>query len=205
MRYWFLAPCCGRRVRVLYLSVYDGLYSSLAQCRVCLDLHYASQQQSLIERRKTYERYLLANYGWTWAELEYYSLGKHYQEITLDLAEKRARSQYEVQLHFLRRLMSFNRLVLQMHLRTFRTIKTQEDRCMLLENWLQEWGTHHVLYILQHSWGHRYATNQEIRTLIALIAGRAAQPAREDNYDIPRLVALKKQIEHELEELASAA
>lgn len=200
VRYWFLAPCCGRRVRVLYLTPYDGFLS--VQCRVCLDLHYESQQQSFIEKRKTYERYLLANYGYAWAKHEYHCLGKHYQEITPELAEQKARSQFEVQLQFIRRLISFNRLMLRDHTRTFRSLKKQEDRCMLLDDWLQTWGTHHVLIILEQSFDHRYATREEIEALIAIIAGRP-RPRRSYTYDITRLVALKKQIEEELEELAA--
>ncbi|UTW07872.1 hypothetical protein [Pseudomonas benzenivorans] len=38
-RPWFLCPCCGRRVAVLYLRRYFA-------CRHCLRLNYASQQAS---------------------------------------------------------------------------------------------------------------------------------------------------------------
>jgi hypothetical protein len=40
---WFLAPCCRRRVAVLYASI-------LFACRHCLNLNYASQQASKRDR-----------------------------------------------------------------------------------------------------------------------------------------------------------
>src|SRR5579859_1742826 len=61
LRWWFLAPCCGQRVRMLYIPAPGpaGLkHVYLLHCRRCLDLHYASQCQPAIERHKTYERYL---------------------------------------------------------------------------------------------------------------------------------------------------
>lgn len=202
VRYWMLAPCCGRRVRVLYLTPYDGLLSSLPQCRICLDLHYASQQQSFIEKHITYEKYLLVNYGWTWARYEYQGLKEHYFKITPEYAEKKARSEFEVQLRYIRHLIAFHRLMFKDHLRAFRTLRSQEDRCLYLEGLLQEWGTHHVLSLLEQSRGHQYATQEEIETLIAIIAG---QPVTEPphTYDFPRLCALKEQIEEELEALAA--
>jgi hypothetical protein len=42
-RPWFLAPCCGRRVALLYSSI-------LFACRHCLSLNYASQQASKRDR-----------------------------------------------------------------------------------------------------------------------------------------------------------
>lgn len=42
-RLWFLCGCCGRRVRVLFMS------TSLA-CRQCLGLRYSLQQASRIDR-----------------------------------------------------------------------------------------------------------------------------------------------------------
>src|SRR5947209_3195821 len=78
-RYWFLAPCCGRRVRVVYLPTFDGRVRVLPECRECLGLYYASQQQSYIDRHITYEKYLLSNYGYYWANWEYnWELKEHY-------------------------------------------------------------------------------------------------------------------------------
>jgi hypothetical protein len=199
VRYWFLAPCCGRRSRVLYLTPYDGFCS--VQCRVCLDLHYASQQQSVIERHITYEKYLLERYGYTWARLKYQGLSKHYFKITPEYAEKKARSELTMQLRLIRRLMSFNRLMLKDHIRAFRSLRSEADRRLYLDG-LHEWGTYHMLLILEQSKGHLYAENEEIETLIAIIAGQPL-PARDYTYDLPQLMVLKEQIEEELEAMAA--
>lgn len=85
-RFWFEAPCCGRRVRILYLK--PGTSSQLA-CRVCLDLRFESQGVGIIEKRKTYERYLLRN-GSSLAWAIYQALPVHY----LSEAEREAAFQF---------------------------------------------------------------------------------------------------------------
>lgn len=66
VRYWFLSPCCGRRVYALFY-----LDERLA-CRTCLHLHYQSQRASAIERQRTYEKWLLLNYSFEqWVSLEH--------------------------------------------------------------------------------------------------------------------------------------
>lgn len=77
-RWWFLAPCCGQRVRALYIPApaAGGLkHVYLLHCRRCLDLHYASQCQPAVERHKTYERYLLSQ---CFLSPVYDSLPEHY-------------------------------------------------------------------------------------------------------------------------------
>jgi len=67
-RYWMLCPCCQRRVRILYISMVG-----YPTCRTCLELNYPSQRSSAIERHITYEKYLLSNYGYSWAFHKYHS------------------------------------------------------------------------------------------------------------------------------------
>jgi hypothetical protein len=112
LRWWFLAPCCGRRLRVLYLPAYGNLEQSTPACRSCLDLHYASQQQSYVERHKAYERYLLSNYGYHWAAWEYQGLKEHYLPVTAELEHLKQRSILTRELELLHHLIAFQRLML---------------------------------------------------------------------------------------------
>src|SRR5712691_3143292 len=147
VRWWYLAPCCGRRVRVLYLSV-KGL-PCLPRCRQCLDLNYASQRQSFIERHKTYERHLLANYGWAWAEMEYLGLKEHYLEITPEIEYTRQCSILQMRMRMLRLLMSSTRLMLRTHMYNLRSIKSEEDRRVYLEFLSKEHGQSYALDLVR--------------------------------------------------------
>jgi hypothetical protein len=150
VRWWFTAPCCGRRVRVLYINQKIGNVERMTpQCRECLELHYVSQLQSYIERHKTYERYLLANYGYAWAEIEYHCLREHYQKITPELEYARQRSILDMRMRMLRHLMSFTRLILRMHMRDLRSLKSEEDRQMYLDHVRKEHGESYALDLVR--------------------------------------------------------
>ncbi len=149
VRWWYLAPCCGRRVRVLYLPIYRDIEHCIPTCRECLELNYASQRQSYIERHKTYERYLLANYGWAWAEIEYQCLREHYLEITPEIEYLRQKSILDMRIRMLRHLMAFARLMLKMHLRQLRSLKSEEDRRVYLEHVTKEYGESYALDLVR--------------------------------------------------------
>lgn len=148
-RWWFLAPCCGRRCRVLYLPVYGTVEQIMPECRVCLGLHYPSQLQSYIERHKTYERHLLANYGYAWAESEYHSLRAHYLEITPEIEYLRQRSVFDMRMRMLHHLLSFNRLILRMQMRDLRSLRSEEDRQMYLDHIRKEHGESYALDLVR--------------------------------------------------------
>jgi hypothetical protein len=146
-RYWYRAPCCGRRVRVLYLALYGKC--DLPRCRECLGLHYASQMQSYIERHKTYERHLLANYGYAWAEMEYDCLREHYLEITPEIEYLRQRSVLDMRIRMLRRLMSFTRVMLRIHMHNLRSLRNEEDRQMYYDHVVKEHGESYALDLVR--------------------------------------------------------
>jgi hypothetical protein len=150
-RYWFLAPCCGARVRVLYLSAlaYDETPATIPACRSCLGLHYASQQQSYIERHKTYERLLLANYGYTWAQWEYSKLKEHYQEITPQWQYIMQKSVAERDLELTEHLISFNRVMLRTHMYALRSLKSADDRLTYLAHLIQTHGQSYALDLVR--------------------------------------------------------
>jgi hypothetical protein len=148
VRYWLLAPCCGRRVRMVYLPIF-GVNRVLPECRTCLDLHYASQMQSYVERCKTYEKHLLANYGWVWAELEYHSLREHYLEITPEIEYSRQRSIIDMRMRMLRLLMSFTRVMLRTHMYNLRSLKSEEDRRVYLEHVVEQHGESFALDLVR--------------------------------------------------------
>lgn len=145
VRWWFLAPCCGRRVRVVYLELSDR---ATPHCRACLALNYASQRQSYIERHKTYERYLLTNYGYAWAEIEYHSLKKHYFEITPEWEEIMQRSILERRAVLIHHLMKHQRFMLSMHVQQLRSLKHEEDLRVFVAGIAQE---HSEAYMLDLS------------------------------------------------------
>jgi hypothetical protein len=205
VRYWLLAPCCGQRVRIVYLPTFGGSVCVLPQCRKCLDLNYASQQASYIERHITREKHLLANYGYCWAAHEYQCMKEHYFQITPEYREKKARSELERHLHLIKMLMSFNRLMLHTHIREFRTLICMEDRCIYLEQVLSEWGTGHTLNMLIASRGHRYALPGEIDGLVKIISEQPAKETHDYTMDDQKLSLIKVQIEDELEWLDKAA
>ena len=57
-RPWIVCPRCQRRCGLLYFRLKD-----LPLCRKCLGLHYPSQRESFEEKQRTYERYVLEQYG----------------------------------------------------------------------------------------------------------------------------------------------
>lgn len=149
VRWWYLAPCCGRRARVLYFPIYGGLEQCVPHCRECLELNYASQRQSYIERHKTYERHLLANYGWAWAEMEYHCLREHYLEITPEIEYTRQRSILQMRMRMLRLLISSTRLMMGMDARNLRSLRSQEDRQMYMDHVVKEHGETYGLELVR--------------------------------------------------------
>jgi hypothetical protein len=148
VRYWLLAPCCGRRVRIVYLPTFGQLEQLLPHCRDCLDLHYASQLQSYTERHKTYERYLLANYGYAWTEVEYLSLRERYLQMTPEIEDLRQRSILDLRMRMVRCLMSFTRLMMRTHMRALSSLKSEEDQELYLDHITREHGEAYALDVV---------------------------------------------------------
>lgn len=134
VRWWFTAPCCGRRVRVLYINQKIGeLERMTPQCRECLELHYPSQMQSYIERHKTYERHLLANYGLYWAAHRYdFELKEHYLKMTPKLWALRMQSVIDWNLHLLKEVIKCDLLFYRTDLRKLKSLRSEEDRRVYL-------------------------------------------------------------------------
>jgi|SRR5712672_1655852 len=57
-RPWIVCPCCQRRCGLLYFRLKD-----LPLCRKCLGLHYPSQRETYEQKQRTYEKYILQQYG----------------------------------------------------------------------------------------------------------------------------------------------
>ncbi len=133
-RWWFIAPCCGRRVRVLYINQKMGdIQRMTPQCRNCLELHYASQMASYIEKHKTYERYLLANYGLWWASHRYdYELKAHYLKMTPELWALRMKSVIDWNLHLLKEVIKCDLMIYRSDVRNLRSLRSEEDRRLYL-------------------------------------------------------------------------
>jgi hypothetical protein len=149
VRWWYLAPCCGRRCRVLYLPTYGSLDLHRPTCRECLGLHYASQMQSYIERHKTYEKHLLANYGWAWAEMDYHCLREHYLEITPEIEYLRQRSILEMRMRMLRLLLSSTRVLIRTHFHALRSLRSEEDRHLYVAHLSKEMGEGYALDLVR--------------------------------------------------------
>ncbi len=148
-RWWFVAPCCGRRVRVLYISLKTTIKQMIPECRHCQGLNYASQCASYADRHASYERHLLRNYGLTWAQWEYEAMREHHFNVTPEYLELARRSEMEQQLKMIRLLISCERMWLRTHARTLATIKSEEDRRMYIEHMVQEHGTRHALDVVK--------------------------------------------------------
>lgn len=135
VRWWFACPHCGRRSRVLYINPKCGdLARMTPQCRLCADLHYASQMQSYIEKHKSYERHLLANYGLYWASYRYdYELKEHYLKMTPELWALRLKSVVDWNLHLLKRIIQCDLAIYRTDLRIFKSLRSEEDRRICLE------------------------------------------------------------------------
>ncbi len=134
VRWWFECPACSRRVRVLYLNPKArDLESMTPQCRACLELHYPSQMASYIERHKTYERHLLANYGLYWAAHRYdYELKEHYLEMTPALWALRLKSVIDWNMHLLKEVIKFDLMIYRSDLRNLKSLRSEEDRRVYL-------------------------------------------------------------------------
>lgn len=129
-RLWFVAPCCGQRVRVLYLNTKTTSAALVApMCRICAELHYPSQMASYIERHKTYERHLLANYGLYWAEHRYnFEMKEHYLEMTPELWALRLKSVYDWNMHLLKEIIKCDLMIYRADLRNLRSIRDAEEK-----------------------------------------------------------------------------
>lgn len=133
VRWWFLAPCCGARVRVVYIPLQGELARLTPQCRNCLDLHYPSQMASYIERHKTYERYLLANYGLYWAANRYdHELKEHYLEMTPALWALRLKSVIDWNMHLLAEVIRCDLMIYRTDLANLKSLRSEEDRQIYL-------------------------------------------------------------------------
>lgn len=124
VRWWFACPDCAARVRVLYLPI----STRDPACRRCLSLQYASQGQSDIEKQRTYEFHLLKHFGYTWARMAHLSLQHHYLTVTPAMEEMRLKSVIDGQLRFLRRIISFEKVMLATHLQVLRAIGSEEKQ-----------------------------------------------------------------------------
>jgi hypothetical protein len=118
-RWWFISPCCQRRVRVLYINTKSqcDIGQMTPMCRDCQDLHYASQCVSYIERHISYEKHLLRNMGYFWASYEYHTLKEHYFEVTPEYREIALRSQLERELEITKLFIGTQRFLANMKLR----------------------------------------------------------------------------------------
>lgn len=148
-RYWFLSPCCHRRVRVMYLPLFGPRSLIVPLCRVCLGLHYASQQSSYVERHITREKHLLANYGYSWASMEYMSMREHYFQVTPEYAEKRARSELERELVLLRHFLTFERMMFKCYLRGIRSLVSDDDKLLYLHKIAKDRGNSYALDLIK--------------------------------------------------------
>lgn len=135
VRWWFACPHCGRRSRVLYINPKCGELARMTpQCRLCADLHYASQMQSYIEKHKSYERYLLANYGLYWASYRYdFELKEHYLKMTPELWALRLQSVVDWNLHLLKHVIQCDQTMLRTDLANLKSLRSEEDQRLYLE------------------------------------------------------------------------
>lgn len=127
-RWWFRAPCCGRRTRVLYINLKANINRMTPQCRNCQDLHYASQCSSYIAKHITYEKHLLSNYGYTWAMHEYHMLKERYFQITPEFEFKMERSQLQRHLELMKLFISCEKLILKSRMQTLKALSVEGRR-----------------------------------------------------------------------------
>jgi hypothetical protein len=199
-RFWMIAPCCGARVRIVYMGIF--LYPA---CRSCCQLHYESQLATEKERHITREKYLLCNYGYAWAKNEYDMMKEHYYTIEPDIERKKRQSEVQWYLRNTRLLISFNRQMYRLHVREFATIRTMEDRATLLAHYLKEWGREHTLSLLTQfrQTAHPYASQDELDALICIIGSQSEK--RPPIAQLSTLLAIKSQFKRELRALERAA
>lgn len=138
VRWWFSCPSCNRRARVLYFNTKpkaQELEQAAIECRECLEIHYASQMASYIERHRTYERHLLANYGLYWAATRYeWELKEHYLEMTPELWQLRMKSVVSWNTHLLKEIIRTDLLILRTDLAKLRSLRNEADRQVYLEH-----------------------------------------------------------------------
>lgn len=201
-RWWLQAPCCGSRVRVLYFGVF--LHPA---CRSCCQLHYQSQMASHIERHIAREKYLLANYGYEWAAHEYDGMSEHYFTVTPEYAHKKRRSRVIMQFRMIRKLMSWNKLMYRRHISQFGTIRSAEDRRIVLDAYRKGLGRPHVLSLLMYfrSTYHRYASAQELDDLILFHLGIAQEKNPATILSFQDLKAIHQELKKELDAMGQAA
>src|SRR5438445_164137 len=144
-RWWMIAPCCGTRVRAVYI----GGSQMYPMCRECKGLHYQSQRSSYIERHITLEKFLLSNYGYYWAYDKYHSLKEHYFKITSEYEYKMRKSRLEQELSMMRLLIRFERMMLKTHIRAMSSLKSDEDKHVYLEYVAKEHGHGYALDLVK--------------------------------------------------------
>lgn len=128
-RWWFACPECSRRVRVLYINHKIKPAQMKPECRHCQELHHESQIASYIERHKTYERYLLSNYGMYWAEERYEcELKEHYLQMTPELYALKERSENYWNTHLVLRIIRCDLAIYRSNLAVLKSIKSEADR-----------------------------------------------------------------------------
>ena len=218
-RWWFVAPCCGRRVRVLYISLKKPLKWMLPECRTCQGLNYASQCASYSERHASYERHLLRNYGLLWAQWEYEAMREHHFKVTPEYAYKAQRSELEQRLKTLRLLISCERMLMRTHTRTLATIKSEEDRRMYIEHLIKEHGPRYALNVVKLL-GYSvelertvYEVSNNVLDQLALdLAGDPLPESPQEEsksarscIDLGKILVMKKELEEEIAEMDKAA
>lgn len=216
VRWWFACPDCAARVRVLYINPKcDGLASMRPLCRTCLDLHYPSQMASYIERHKTYERYLLANYGLYWASHRYdFELKEHYLKMTPELWELRLKSVIDWNMHLLKEVIKCDLMISRSDLRNLKSLRSEEDRRLYLENMKsREYSVLDFIRIVQQCIAYErliYEVNTyampdtlfELYTRLANLEKEASEPPAQDSQEavtaveqkILSLEAIRKQV-----------
>src|ERR1022692_714991 len=195
-RLWFLAPCCGQRVRVLYINPRQRTLASIKpQCRDCMDLHYKSQMSSYIERHKTYERFLLANYGLTWAANRYDELKEHYLEMTPELMRMKMQSEFEQHMKMIILLLRLNRSWRREHARVLNSLKSEGDQTFYIHHMLKEWGSGHALDVARRLHKQEKREHAE-RTIVAWLNKGEQHSAP---LDLTNLIARKNQLKEDME------
>ena len=209
VRWWFLAPCCGRRVRVVYLPISGELDSIMPKCRECLELHYPSQCASYIERHKTYERHLLANYGLYWAAHRYdWELKEHYLEMTPELWALRMKSVVDWNTHLLKLIIRTDLMIYRSNLANYKSLRSEEDRRIYLAHMRKqerELNTINMVKLLQQCIEYERLTHQvntqdisadmfNTYQRLADISPAAQQPEQAENELESKIISLESML-----------
>jgi hypothetical protein len=215
MRWWLISPCCGSRVRVLYISK----ASTSLRCRECHVLNYTSQCQGYRERRITREKYLLSHFGWQWAQSEYECMPEHYFKVTPEYELKKRRSILAVEHEMLHHLLAFNRQLYKDHIHALTTLKSDEDKGMYVDFLCREHGVQYALDLVNmlklsiqiERDAYTMSPNvfERLYTSDWFLEDSAGLDSQEDDEEEPRkikaLVARQRAVEKELQELDEAA